>query len=488
MRPSEGIGMYKNGLQKDKRGVVAIWIAVMLPGLIMAVSMGVEISNWAAAQLSVQRTADLAALAGAVNYKGNTGAAQGFREQTAATFAARFAQLNGGNGTAAPSWTAGTKTLADNQITAQVVSGVQYSTNAALKVTVARTVPKTISQFFSTGGSVTVSSTSTSELTLSPMSFNGGAGGNGGQPCVIALAGNTFITTGSNITMNGSSALNLTNCTVRSNTGISFAGGATIAAQAAFAGGTINSPGNITTTPNPGAIYQNQGQIPDPYAGNTALQTALTNANSAAGVGSIWCKGNGSGTTCNSGSAPASSYSCVAGGACTIHPGTYTWIGLTGSATVAMSPGLYVFTDYISTAGGSSLSGSDVTIIQAATSGGWPTTITIAGGSGFALSPATAANATGGQIAGVVYASQSTGSSGIFKGNSTSPLQGVIYYPNGTISDKGTAYAGSPACSILIAKTITIDGNSTYEAAACGGYGVPSFGSQGFTQQVGLVR
>ena len=479
--------MWKSGLRADKRGVVAIWIAVMLPGLIMAISMGIEISNWAAVQVSVQRSADLAAIAGAINYKNNTGAAQATREQTAATFAARFAQINGGNGTAAPAWTAATKTLADNQITVQVTTGLQSSSNAALKVTVLKSVPKTISQFFSAGASVTVIAASTSELTLSPVAFTGGAGSNGGQPCVVALAGNTYVTTGSNISLNGSSALNLINCTVRSNTGISFAGGPTITAQAAFAGGVINSPGNITTTPVAGAVYQNQGQIPDPYASNTALQTGLTNATGAAGMGSISCKGNASSTNCGASTAPASNYSC-AGSSCTFNPGTYTSLGLTANAIVILNPGVYVFTGDINLGGGGALSGTDVMVLQGAGTPGSPTTISIAGGSGFALSAADTATATTGQIAGVVFASKSIGSSSIFKGNSTTPLKGVVYYPNGTMADQGTAYAGSPACSILIAKTISIGGNSTYEASSCSAYGVPSFGSQGFTQQVGLVR
>src|ERR1700722_7506423 len=82
----------RNGSRREpglgRRGSVAIWIAAMIPGLFVAVSPAIEAGAWAAAQVSVQRAADLSAIAGGINYKITS------NRQTAATFAARMAQLN----------------------------------------------------------------------------------------------------------------------------------------------------------------------------------------------------------------------------------------------------------------------------------------------------------------------------------------------------------------------------------------------------------
>ena len=69
----------------DRRGSIAVWIAVMMPGLFIAVALGVEGGSWAAAQVAVQRAADISAIAGAINYQAIN------NKQTAATFAARMA-------------------------------------------------------------------------------------------------------------------------------------------------------------------------------------------------------------------------------------------------------------------------------------------------------------------------------------------------------------------------------------------------------------
>ena len=120
-------------MRLDRRAGVGVWIAVMMPGMLMATSMAVEIGSWAAAKASVQRNADISAVAGAINYSKRTDlTSTPTRQQTAATYAARVAQLNGGTGAETTSWNAsgtciagtGTcPTLRDNQITVQVVPG-----------------------------------------------------------------------------------------------------------------------------------------------------------------------------------------------------------------------------------------------------------------------------------------------------------------------------------------------------------------------------
>ena len=201
-----GLGLEDLG----RRASVAVWIAVMMPGLFMAVALGVEAGGWAAAQVSVQRAADLSAIAGGINYVSTT------NKQTAATFAARMAQLNGATGTATPSWNSGTNTLTDNMITAQVISGYATSTDTAMKVTVQRTVPATVSKVFNTTGSYTITGTGVAELVTSTTPPTGAAAG---QPCLLALS------TRGTISGAGSTYWTMPNCTVRSNGTVDVHGG-----------------------------------------------------------------------------------------------------------------------------------------------------------------------------------------------------------------------------------------------------------------------
>jgi hypothetical protein len=152
MRISVGTGLWRQ-LALGHRGSTSIWIAVMIPGPLMATAFAVEVCSWAAAQVALRRVADVSALAGGINYLATS------NKQTAATFAARIAQLHGGSGTASPSWNSGTNTLTDNQITAQVITGYQNATDTALQVTVQKTIPAGISNAFSSTSSYAVAAT-----------------------------------------------------------------------------------------------------------------------------------------------------------------------------------------------------------------------------------------------------------------------------------------------------------------------------------------
>src|SRR5258708_385392 len=108
-------------LAPDTRGSITFGMGAMVPALIIGLSGGVEVASWGAAKIGAQRAADIAAVAGAINYRANTNYTTTVNsagaKQTAATFAARMAQLNGASGTPAPSWNATTATLTDNPIT-----------------------------------------------------------------------------------------------------------------------------------------------------------------------------------------------------------------------------------------------------------------------------------------------------------------------------------------------------------------------------------
>jgi uncharacterized membrane protein len=52
-----------------RKGSVAVWIALMIPVLTMALAFGVEVGGREAVRMSTQRTADVSANAGAMNYE-----------------------------------------------------------------------------------------------------------------------------------------------------------------------------------------------------------------------------------------------------------------------------------------------------------------------------------------------------------------------------------------------------------------------------------
>src|ERR1051326_1835876 len=80
------------------RGSIAFGTALMLPAMTTATAFSVEVAHWSAAKVGIQRAADLAAIAGMINYKTSTNYTSltnvSGAQQTAALFAARMAQIN----------------------------------------------------------------------------------------------------------------------------------------------------------------------------------------------------------------------------------------------------------------------------------------------------------------------------------------------------------------------------------------------------------
>ena len=106
-------------LLRERHGSVAMMTAIMGPVLIMSLGMAVEVTSWSVNSLELQRVADVAAWAGATRYAATGNA------QTATGEAADLAEINGVSGAATRTWSAGTSTMNDNLITAQVVAGLE---------------------------------------------------------------------------------------------------------------------------------------------------------------------------------------------------------------------------------------------------------------------------------------------------------------------------------------------------------------------------
>lgn len=422
-------------LATDRRGSVALMSGILTPVLVMGLAMAVEVTSWSASKLEVQRIADTAAWAGANRYAANSNA------QTATGAAADLAEINGASGESSRAWNATTSTLTDNQITAQVIAGVKDSTSKAVKVTVSRSIAKTVSLIFpSNQASVTISAVAIAEI-----------GSLGPQPCITALGGGVDgITTGTDVTVTGNASLTATGCSLRSNDGISQGGSSTINVNGIYAGGSITGSGICC------GIYANAGQIPDPYAGNTAVQTAL-NALSAGSGSAITVKSNNSQS---------------------ITPGTYSSLNING--TLTLSPGLYTINGDVSAGAQGVISGTGVTIVMSGT-------LSTVGGSSLSLSAPTT-SPTGSAIPGVLLAGRSSATMS-FLGHSTSGVSGVLYFPNANLKFGGSSSSGSSTCTEIIASAVTLVGTSNMSSSDCTPiYGLGKFGSLPGTSAVSLVQ
>ncbi len=450
----------------------------MFPGIVMAAALAVETGGWAAAQMSVQRAADLAAIGGAINYKSSN------NKQTAATFAARLAQLNGGTGTAAPAWNSSTNTLTDNQITAQVVTGWVTTSDTAMTVTVKKTIPAVISNLFNPTTSYTVTASGTAELVTTT------GAGSGGQPCLLALS-----STGT-ISGSGSTYWTMPNCTVRSNGTIDVhGGGGPLTTGGIYAGGAINIDSWIATT---GGQHASSGTIPDPYASDAAVQNAFTTAAALTGVTDIACGSvsgvlgtagaNTGNNNCNGSNTLPNGGTCVtsSGVTCTLHPGNYGKFTTSGGPyTFNFQPGLYLFKGAFELTNNTTSNGNGVTIIvTGGTVNGTAKSFDGANSFNFNMTaPTTTQAGTTGGIAGIVLASNSSTTATI-SGNAAFNAAGVVYFPNAIFDASGSSCnsstpcfgTNSVACLEIIASSIKLSGNSNFNSS-CATYGAQAFTS-----------
>ena len=450
--------------RRNRRGSIALWTALTLPGLFAVLALGVEVSTWESTKVALQRTADMAAMAGVMNYNASGNAT------TASNAATWFAELNG---------------VPSGQVQVAVVSGIQNSTDQALQVTVSQAVPAIVSSLFNASPSHTVSASATAEwVSLSSGGGSGGsAGGSGGQPCLLALSG-----TGS-ITGAGSTDLTMSGCALRSNGTITFSGAGTLNTSGIYAGGAISIPTwfNVTGSQNP-----NDGTIPDPYASDTALQNALTTAAGLTGVGNIACGSIGgvNGTAgqytgnnnCNGTNALPNGGTCSSTGGvtCTLYPGNYGSfiVSSGGPYTFNFQPGLYLFSGQVSLTNNTTTNATGgVTIVAA---GGLVGENTF----NFNLTAPTPleVSSTGG-IAGVALASKTT-TALTLSGAVNFYVDGVVYFPNAVFNASGSSGnvgATGVSCLEIVAASIEVSGASNFNSSGCSALGAISFTSVGST-------
>ena len=487
------------------RSTVAIYAAMLAPVLAGSVALGVEVTSWAGAQVDMQRAADASARAGAIycyNYaasnSGSTCRSNTTAAQTAATLAARLAEVNKVTGASSPAWNSTTSTYSDNNVTARIVSGLKSSSDSAVQVSVQESIPLTISRAFTSAQSVTVSATSTSEVTSATTT----TGGSGGQPCLLALQTGTGSTSG--ITANGSITVTASGCTLVSNSSFNDSGGSSFTVAGIYAVGTIASSSYPTLTlpcwatingssnnngcnPYPSSgllqsnavVYGNASVVTDPYASNSAMQDAFTHASSTSGP-SISCSNQQCGLPATSGSTFNGSY-CSGQGTgsvtCYLKPGNYGSFSVSsgGPYYFNYASGGYVFNGNVSLTNNTTHNGTGVTFFTTGTFNGANTFNFNLSAPSTTVDPGSAGPW---QIAGVVVAGNTTGTVTL-SGNPQFLVTGVVYFPKATFSSQGSNGLGasSTSCLEIIVDNITLSG-ATYLNSSCSGVNALTFSSQ----------
>lgn len=426
-------------LRKDRRGSVAIWVAVAAPTLMMTAGLGLEASAWAVAKMQATVAADAAANAGALVYGSSSNA------QTAANSAANVAEMNGIAGAASRSYVSGTQTLTDGNATAKVGPGVTSASRTAVTVTVKKVVPNSFSALFGTPGSETISATSVAEVWSSAGSASTGA-------CILALAGSTTYA----VKADNMGVLTASNCSIWANSNASVAvylNSGTISAPTVGAVGGISksNSGSNTFSPWPASPYS--AAQTDPYA---------TQAASIALPASYTCH-----------SAPITAWQSTTRQQT---PGVYcgnTTFGGNGTADY-FAPGIYYIVN-------GNLTFNNATI-QPATG----VSFVLLGSSPGAISYTNYSNTitqmsapSSGTTAGILFyqgcSSTGTAPNNTMAGGSNLSLTGGIYMPCGAlnVSNNIRLNAASGATMRVVAKTIYAAGSAQINTAAVTPAGAP---------------
>jgi len=449
-------------LRRDRRGSAALWVAFVLPAMFAALALGIEVGAWQSTKASLQRTADIAAMAGVMNYNASGSVA------AATNHATYMAELNG---------------IPGSQVSVSAVNGLQNASDKAIQITVSKPVTLMITSAFSASPTYTVSASSTAEWVTTNTGGTAGGSAQGGQPCLVAISNS------GSISGSGSTNMASSGCTMRSNGSITFTGSGTLLTSGIYAGGTISIPAWFTVT---GTQYQNDGTIADPYASNTTLQNALTAAAALTGAGNIACGSVGGvlGTAgqytgnnnCNGTNTLPNGGTCVTAGGnvtCSLYPGNYGSfiVSSGGPYTFNLQPGLYSFGGQVSLTGNTTTNGSGVTIIAA---GG------LTGQNTFnfnVTAPTPTEAGTTGGIAPIALASK-TATNLTLSGSVSFAVDGIVYWPNATFDSSGSSGnigANGNSCLEILAASIKLAGNSNFNSL-CSSLGATTFGSTGGSQ------
>jgi Flp pilus assembly protein TadG len=252
----------------DRRGGVALWVAMGIPVFLIAGGIALNVSSSMLARQGVQLAADLGAQAGAISY------GRDVDPQRAATAAADVTEMNGvapaGSGR---SWNVGSQTLSSGTTSITIGAGITDPSRTSIAVTVAQPVPMAFAGLLGSGATRTVTANAVAEAWNLPPA--GGAGG-GSAPCVIA----THPTKAMAIKVDNMGRIDNPSCAIVAN---STSSGTSMNAaiylnSGTLKGSSIGTPGKAClsnsgsntvspTIPNNGCIAPGTAPAADPFAG-----------------------------------------------------------------------------------------------------------------------------------------------------------------------------------------------------------------------------
>jgi len=229
-------------------------MAAAATGVIGLAALAIETSNWYVQKAELQRVADSAAIAGAIEYVKTYTSIAG----TTYTAAAQAYALQNGVPTA--------------NIAVSVVAAPNGDGNSAIKVTATKTLPLMLARVISSSTSVTITADAYAELqSLFP-------------PCVEALAptGNDINVTG-NVTLTGCSLWSKSNSvgTAQNSASVSLGGNSTMTANV-YTPGSIYVGGSSAFTGHKYSVTQSA--ITDFIGAKSAVTTALGNVTTVQGL------------------------------------------------------------------------------------------------------------------------------------------------------------------------------------------------------------
>lgn len=384
------------GLLRDRRGSVAVVMALVLPLVVGMVTMGVETGLWFAAKRELQSAADGGALSGAFEVQAKTG--------TAAIHQAanRDALRNARNANPVPTI----------EINAPPLSGRYLGDARAVEVIVRQPQTLLFAKMFL--GSLGVTARAV------------GRSGSPGDYCVIALEA----AAASTAEFTGSADIDLGNCGIAANSShlqaLEVSGSAEVTALfAEMVGGyEVSGSGQLLVD----EIITGSSAIDDPYADlDMGVPGACSEVTSYKNTTTIspqtWCGG----------------------------------VSFEANADVTFQPGVYyVKGGEFKVNGNATLSGSGVTIVLTDYSGDW-SRININGGAVVNLAAPTSGPFSG-VVFYQDRDAPSTGSH-TFNGGATMELTGVIYIPRQEIKFSGGNETGG-GCTRLIGRIVTFTGNA----------------------------
>jgi Flp pilus assembly protein TadG len=405
-------------LSIDSRAGVALLTALTAPALFVVMGLGIDVSYWAAVRLELQRTVDVAAMAGAAKY------ASTHSSSSALSTTANVAELNG-----LPVGTRGgdgITTLTDNYSNSYSATASFLTGPLRISMTMQRSVPVFFGQVMTSIATAPVSATAIAQIILRPPTA---------PPCIFGLQGySTGNTGGDDVIFAGSSSVTLSNgCEVRSNGNIRNNGNPTVPNVAMVASGACSSlPAGTNCV---GGMPQMADPFAATYGGLLTVPASMTSQSNNSTI-----------------DPPPTGYA-------------YYDLTFNGNRTFTLNPGIYYVAGDITINGKATVTGVGVTFITA--SGALKFT---GCGTNCADQMSTLSAPSTGPSAGLLWGSSS--SSVTAEGSSSLVLEGATYFPNGTVSFTGNS-AVAASCFEVVAAAVSFGGNTTFKQTGCGAMGAP---------------